>query len=457
MRSAISPNIGAYVGATEQDRLPRRRTKSGSQGQGHDSSRSHARRTSLGCREGSCGVPSRLHGQRARRCNLGRQAALAPFCLVIYRLLFNLVLQRIPAEVAHSLAAWSARTVTSIPGVRGLLRRRLHVADPGLRVSALGRTFPNPLGAAGGIDKFVNWFEALGALGFGFVEVGTVTGVRQEGNRRPRVWRLVEERALVNSMGFPNDGPERSARRLRGRSGETIIGVSLGKSKSVPVESASADYRASTRHLAPVAEFLVLNVSSPNTPGLRNLQATGPLRHVIAEVREELRDIGITVPILLKIGPDMGEAELDAIAGLALEVDLDGIIAVNTTNDRSGLSSHGAAVGTGGVSGAPLKARAVDVLERLYARVGDRCILVSVGGIETAEDAWQRILAGATLIQSHTGFVYGGPLWPWRINRGLAERVRASGATSIQALVGAGAPARGGEDARPETAVAIRR
>lgn len=358
---------------------------------------------------------------------------------MIYRLLFTLVLKRIPAEVAHSLAARSVQVLTAIPGVSAMLRRVLRPKDPCLRVTALGETFPSPLGVGGGMDKHVTWFEGLGALGFGFVEVGTVTALRQTGNPRPNVGRLIEDRALVNSMGFPNDGAEVSARRLRaGRSGATIVGVNIGKSMTVPVERAADDYRASTRLLAPLADFLVLNVSSPNTPGLRGLQADAPLRGLIAAVHEELRDIGVTVPILLKIGPDLGNDEIDAIADLALAVRLDGIIAVNTTDDRSGLKSPGAAALSGGISGAPLKARALEVLERLYARVGERCVLVSVGGIETAEDAWQRILAGATLVQSYTGFVYGGPLWPWRINRGLAQRLRASGGSSIQEKVGSG-------------------
>ncbi|MCA1708438.1 MAG: quinone-dependent dihydroorotate dehydrogenase [Actinobacteria bacterium] len=364
---------------------------------------------------------------------------------MIYRFVFRLVLRHIPAEVAHSLAAWSVRVITAVPGVRAMLRRVLRPNDPYLRVNALGRMFPNPLGVGGGMDKNVTWFEGLGALGFGFVEVGTVTATPQPGNPPPRVWRLIEDRALVNSMGFPNHGAEVSARRLRtGRSGQTIIGVNIGKSMVVPVERAEEDYRASTKLLAPLADFLVLNVSSPNTPGLRGLQQDVPLRSLIGAVREELRDIGVAVPILIKIGPDLGNGEIDAIADLALAVELDGIIAVNTTEDRSCLKSPsgaGASSGAGGISGAPLKARALEVLERLYARVGDRCVLVSVGGIETADDAWQRIRSGATLVQSHTGFIYGGPLWPWRINRGLAERARASGARSVQAMVGASAPA----------------
>jgi dihydroorotate dehydrogenase len=357
---------------------------------------------------------------------------------MVYRSFFRAILQRIPAETAHSVAVAIARLVTSIPGVRAALRRRLAPGDATLAVTALGRTFPSPLGVAGGLDKGATWFESLGALGFGFVEVGTVTAQGQPGNEGKRVWRLSADRALRNRMGFPNPGAAAAAARLRRRRGETIVGVNIGKTKVVPVEDAGDDYRASARELAPLADFLVVNVSSPNTPGLRQMQAVEPLRTLIAAVQDELKAVGAQVPLLLKIGPDLGDEEIDAIADLALELQLDGIVATNTTVAREGLVSDPSLWdGEGGVSGAPLKARSLTVLERLRARVGGRLVLISVGGIETADDVWRRISAGATLVQAYTGFIYGGPLWPSRINRELARRLRDSEYSSLKELAGA--------------------
>ena len=244
------------------------------------------------------------------------------------------------------------------------------------------------------------------------------------------MWRLVEERGLVNAMGFPNPGADKAARRLRRRGGEGIVAVNVGKSKSTPLEDAAADYRASVRALAALADFVVVNVSSPNTAGLRDLQAVDQLRTILDEIGAELRAQRLDRPVLVKLSPDLSDEALDEIADFAVDHEVSGIVAVNTTTallDRPG-----------GVSGAPLKARAVDVLRRLHARVGDRVTLVSVGGVETADDVWGRILAGATLVQGHTGFIYGGPLWASRLNRELARRARAAGAASIGDVVGSG-------------------
>jgi dihydroorotate dehydrogenase len=290
------------------------------------------------------------------------------------------------------------------------------------------------------MDKDATLFESLGDLGFGFVEVGTITAKPQAGNPRPRVWRLTKDRALLNSMGFPNPGANRAAARLRNRVGRTIVGANLGKSMTVSIEDAGLDYAESVGKLAPLTDYVVLNVSSPNTPGLRTMQGVELLRSLVANVRQELARIDCRCPLLIKIAPDLSDEELDAIADLALALDLDGIVAVNTTVQRTGLASGDPTVlaRAGGISGPPLRARAIYVLERLRARVGDELVLVSVGGIATPDDAWQRVLAGATLVQAYTGFVYGGPLWPRRINRGLSKRVRQAGFTSLQNAVGAG-------------------
>lgn len=358
---------------------------------------------------------------------------------MLYRSLFQLLLQRLDAERAHRLAAWALRLSVALPCVDRALRRRLRPTDPALRVRAFGRELPSPLGIAAGFDKDGTTFGALAALGFGFAEVGTVTAQGQPGNPRPRVFRLPRDRALVNRMGFPNAGADAVAPRLARRRRADVVGVNVGKTRVVPDDQVGADYRAAVRALAPHADFLVLNVSSPNTPGLRDLQSTARLAELIAAVKAELAELRLMMPLLVKIAPDLADEDIDAIADLALAERLDGLIATNTTIDRDGLATPAdevEAVGAGGLSGAPLKARSLAVLRRLRARVGDRLLLISVGGIETADDAWERIAAGATLVQAYTGFVYGGPLWAHRLNRQLAARVRAAGLTSIADAVG---------------------
>ena len=226
-------------------------------------------------------------------------------------------------------------------------------------------------------------------------------------------------------MGFPNPGAEAVAARSARRRAGTELGVNVGRAKGSSSAQAAADYRATVRRLAAHADYLALNVSSPNTPGLRVLPAVEPLRGLVAAVREELAALGLERPVLVKIAPDLADEDVDAIADLALELALDGIVATNTTVARAGLRTAGVPA-AGGVSGAPLKARSLAVLERLRARAGDGLVLVSVGGIEDAEDAWARLRAGATLVQAYTGFVYGGPGWARRVNRDLAAKMRAA-------------------------------
>ena len=349
----------------------------------------------------------------------------------MYRLLYRVVLRRVPAEAAHRGGFWLIQVfglVARVPGVAWLLGRSLGPREEVLRVRALGLEFPGPLGLAAGFDKDARATRGLGALGFGFVEVGTVTAQAQPGNPRPRMFRLSADRALVNRMGFNNAGAAAAAarlRRTRARRGP-VVGVNIGKTRVVPDEEAAADYAASARAVAGVADYVVVNVSSPNTPGLRDLQAADRLRPVLVAVREALDASagGRRVPLLVKIAPDLADADVDAVADLALELGLDGIIATNTTVSREGLASppsQVAAAGAGGLSGPPLGARALAVLVRLRARAGDRLVLIAAGGIETPDDAWERLQAGATLVQAYTGFIYGGPLWPRRMHAGLAR------------------------------------
>jgi dihydroorotate dehydrogenase len=353
---------------------------------------------------------------------------------VMYRLLYRVVLRRVPAEAAHRGGFWLIRVfgvMARVPGATWLLGRWLGPRDPALRVRALGLEIPGPLGLAAGFDKDARATRGLGALGFGFVEVGTVTAQAQPGNPRPRMFRLSADRALVNRMGFNNAGAVAAAGRLRRARahGGPVVGVNIGKTRAAPDADAAADYAASARAVAGVADYVVVNVSSPNTPGLRDLQAAERLRPVLVAVREALDASAGSrrVPLLVKIAPDLADADVDAVADLALELGLDGIVATNTTVSREGLaspSSQVAAAGAGGLSGPPLRTRALEVLVRLRARAGDRLVLVAVGGIETPDDAWERLRAGATLVQAYTGFIYGGPLWPRRMHAGLARLSR---------------------------------
>jgi dihydroorotate dehydrogenase len=349
---------------------------------------------------------------------------------VTYRALYEGFLRRLPAEEAHKLGFGVIRAAARVPGGLPLMRLAFAPHDPALRVRAMGLDFPGPLGLAAGFDKDGLAPDALAALGFSFVEVGTVTARPQPGNPKPRMFRFPAERALVNRMGFNNAGAAAVAarlRRLRAYAAEPlpIIGVNIGKSNVVPEEDAIVDYAISAQLVADVADYLVVNVSSPNTPGLRNLQSFDKLHPLLRAVRTALDQASPRrrVPLLVKIAPDLADEDIDAVADLALGMNLDGIVATNTTISRDGLHDLAAVeeAGAGGLSGAPLKARSLQVLKRIHARTGDYLTLIGVGGIETARDARERLDAGATLLQAYTAFIYEGPLWPKRIQEELAR------------------------------------
>jgi dihydroorotate dehydrogenase len=366
----------------------------------------------------------------------------------MYKLLFSVVFRRMQAETAHRLGFALIRCAAAVPGCAWLLRRWLAPRDPVLRVHALGWELPGPLGLAAGFDKDAVGVRALGALGFAFVEVGTVTAEPQPGNPKPRLFRLPADRALINRMGFNNHGASAAAARIRPTPGPghaVVVGANIGKTKVTEQSAAPADYAHSARLLAPDADYLVINVSSPNTPGLRDLQAVSELRALIVAVQDASQSVGRSdIPLLVKIAPDLADEDVDAVADLALELGVDGIIATNTTVSRDRLASSAAeidAAGPGGLSGPPLGPRALHVLRRLRARAADRLVLVAAGGIETPDDAWERIRAGATLLEGYTGFIYGGPAWPRHIHRGLARIVREKGFASVQDAIGASASA----------------
>jgi dihydroorotate dehydrogenase len=358
---------------------------------------------------------------------------------VIYSLIKR-VLFLLPAETAHKVGFGLLRFLMSLPFVATLTRLWLAPRDPGLRVRAFGVEFPSPILLAAGFDKDAEGYEALGALGFGAIEVGTITGEPQPGNPRPRLFRLLRDRALLNRMGFNNHGAARAAARLA-QPRSMLVGVNIGKTKLVSEDEAISDYVKSAELLGAYADYVVVNVSSPNTPGLRALQAVERLRPLLVAVKEALARVRPSAPppLLVKIAPDLADEAIDEIGDLALELQLAGIIATNTTISREGLSTPGAevaALGAGGLSGAPVKSRAISVLRRLRRRVGDRLVLIAAGGIENAEDAWERMRAGATLVQVYTGFVYEGPLLPSRMAKALLRRARQAGFPSLQSVIG---------------------
>ncbi len=358
----------------------------------------------------------------------------------MYQYLLKPLLFLFPAERAHRIAFGLLRAFLSLPFLRHLTRNLLAPSDPGLTVRALGLEFPSPILLAAGFDKDAEGYNALGALGFGAIEVGTITAEPQPGNPAPRLFRLARDRALINRMGFNNHGAASAAERL-GKPREVVVGVNIGKTKVVSEENAVADYVKSAELLGRYADYVVVNVSSPNTPGLRALQSVERLRPLLSEVKAALARVRPEAPppLLVKIAPDLLDDAIDEIGDLALELNLSGIIATNTTTTREGLATPDAIVqslGAGGLSGAPLRQRSLGVLRRLRARVGTRLLLVAAGGIETADDAWERIRAGATLVQVYTGFVYEGPLLPSRMAKALLARARGAGFSSVQSAVG---------------------
>ena len=284
----------------------------------------------------------------------------------------------------------------------------------------LGHTFAGPFGLAAGFDKNATAVKALGELGFSHVEIGTVTAIPQSGNPQPRLFRLKEDRALINRMGFNNDGAEVVADRLAklraSNSKLPVIGINIGKSKIVELQDAAEDYRTSARLLAPFADYLAVNVSSPNTPGLRDLQSVSSLKPILEAVISE----SLGKPVLVKIAPDLANEDISAIANLAKTLGLAGVIATNTTIGRSGLKASQELIdscGAGGLSGAPLNSRSLEVLSLLRKDLGSEFTIISVGGVETKDQVLERIKAGANLVQGYTGFIYFGPLWARKLNR----------------------------------------
>ncbi len=319
---------------------------------------------------------------------------------------------------------------------RRALTRGTQVDDPRLASQVCGLHFRNPVGLAAGFDKNARWFEALATLGFGAIEIGSLTGQGQPGNPQPRLFRLPRDRAIINRMGFNNQGAEAAARNLAGRNvtefrQRTVLGINLGKTKLVPNDQANDDYRASFRWLFPYADYFVLNVSSPNTPGLRQLQDREPLLSLLSSIHQlnrELADEHHTRPrpVLLKIAPDLSQDQILEIADIAQGPTVDGVIATNTTIERAGLRTPARTlekIGAGGLSGTPLFSRSLAVVRLLSRTLQGKKPIIGVGGISNADQAWQMITAGASLVQLYTGLIYEGPFTVARINRGLLRRI----------------------------------
>ncbi|MBL0910982.1 MAG: quinone-dependent dihydroorotate dehydrogenase [Bacteroidia bacterium] len=325
---------------------------------------------------------------------------------VIVRILFIL-----NAEEAHHFTFSCIRFMHRIPGLGNLLRKMFHINDPALRVQVAGIEFPNPVGLAAGFDKDARLFSELASFGFGHIEIGTVTPMPQPGNDKPRLFRLVRDKAIINRMGFNNQGAGPAAIRLRYRkAGGPVIGGNIGKNKVTPNEEAEQDYLKCFHNLYPVVDYFTVNVSSPNTPGLRALQEKEPLTKLLSLLKQEALRAPSYKPVFLKIAPDLTNEQLDEIVEIVLETGIDGLIATNTTISREGLTSDTSLVNQqGGLSGKPLTTRATEVIRYIAEKNGKRFPIIAVGGIMTADDAMEKFRAGASLVQLYTGFIYGGP------------------------------------------------
>ena len=328
-----------------------------------------------------------------------------------------------PPELAHQLTVSIFRALLKIPLLNRIIQSFYRVEHPRLKRSFLGLSFSNPVGLAAGFDKDGKHLKTMSALGFGFLEIGTITPVSQAGNPKPRLFRLPKDAALINRMGFNNMGIESLIDRLKKRPKNLIIGGNIGKNKDTPQEEALNDYGQCFRQLFPYVDYFAINVSSPNTPGLRQLQEKEPLEQLLFYLQALNKELG-GKPILLKIAPDLNFEQLDDILHIVEKTQLDGVIATNTTISRADLSTSPMIVkeiGQGGLSGKPLTQRATDVIRYLNQKSKGQLFIIGVGGIFSAEDALEKINAGASLIQVYTGLIYEGPSLVKKINKGILD------------------------------------
>ena len=363
---------------------------------------------------------------------------------MFYRSILRPLLFRLPPESAHELALEALSFSLGAKWARRIASRRFTRAPFG-ELERFGLSFRNPIGLAAGFDKNGTAAQYLAALGFGFIEVGTVTHQPQPGNPRPRLFRLPLDQALINRAGFNNDGAEALAKQIAGNRPDCVLGINIGKSRAVDLENAVEDYLASFELVHAFADYLVVNVSSPNTPNLRELQRPEALLALLDALQKRNQELAQShkskgaVPLLVKIAPDLEERELESIVEIAERTNLAGIIATNTTTSRAGLSTAPdkvATCGAGGLSGAPLRTRSTEIIAALYRLTRGRMVIIGVGGVFTAEDAWEKISAGASLVQLYTGFIYQGPGVARDINEGLAEILSRHGLSTLDEAVG---------------------
>lgn len=350
---------------------------------------------------------------------------------MLYKLLIKPLLFFLPPETAHRFVCLMLKAVHAVPFISLLLRKIYCVENPALKRTVFGIEFPNPVGLGAGFDKDARYVNELADLGFGFIEIGTVTPLPQPGNPRPRLFRLKKEEALINRMGFNNEGAISAAERLKKRKTRIIIGGNIGKNKITPNENAMEDYEKSFSALFGHVDYFVVNVSSPNTPGLRELQDKAPLKKILLRLKalnEELSKKTCSErtikqpPILLKIAPDLTHSQLDDIIEIVTETKTDGLIATNTTLSRHNLTSSHAAE-TGGLSGKPLEKKSTEVINYIFTKSAGAFPIIGVGGIHSPEDALEKLKAGASLVQVYTGFIYEGPGLVKRILKGLMLNV----------------------------------
>lgn len=359
----------------------------------------------------------------------------------LYSSIIRPIVFRADAETAHEL---------------GIKAMQLGLASPfyqraenlSLSQELFGLHFPNPLGIAAGFDKNGIVVDQLASLGFGFVEVGTVTLRPQKGNPKPRMFRLPDDKALINRLGFNNEGAEAVVNRLKKLKRKCVVGVNIGKNKDVPNEEATENYLATFRIVYDQADYIAVNISSPNTPNLRELQKAENLEELLSALQAENHSIAAKSgrggkPLLVKIAPDLSEGEIESIADIAVRHEIAGVIATNTTISRDGLRSSGvAAIGAGGLSGRPLAERSNEVIAMLYRYTKGKLPIIGVGGVFTADDAFKKICSGASLVQAYTGFVYGGPSFAADVLIGLQNRLREAEFSNFSEAVGSNTGAR---------------
>jgi len=355
----------------------------------------------------------------------------------LYRSLIRPLLFCLPSETAHEFGLNTLKIGLGPEILQKYAAGRFSCDEFGA-IERFGLTFKNPLGIAAGFDKNGIAAAQLAALGFGFIEAGTVTFHPQPGNEKPRLFRLPEDNALINRAGFNNQGAAKVAERLRQNRPPCVLGINIGKSKIVPVEEAVEDYLRSFELVHPVADYIAVNVSSPNTPNLRELQRADALEELLTALQK--RNAGLSSkPLLVKIAPDLGEAEIEAIVDICLRLGLAGMIAVNTTVSRDGLKTAPGEIekiGAGGLSGRPLQKRSSEVISTIYRYSKGKLPVIGVGGIFTAEEAFEKICAGACLLQAYTGFIYRGFTFARDINSGLVELLKKHGFNSLDEAVG---------------------